>query len=170
MRFNLAAAALAGAVALTACETTDYGYGGGAPPHQTQLSACTRNALIGAGVGAVLGAATAPRGNRGENAAMGAALGGLGTYGICKYLSAREEQRVENAYYQSLSANAPVQDSWQSDQGQPRSLQVGAPSPVASPGGECRSVSATISDPQYGQQELPPETFCRDASGQWRPA
>jgi hypothetical protein len=31
-------------------------------------------------------------------------------------------------------------------------------------------VSATVSDPQYGEQQLPPETFCRNASGDWVPA
>ncbi|HVZ98890.1 MAG TPA: YMGG-like glycine zipper-containing protein [Caulobacterales bacterium] len=167
MRVNVVAAVLAGAVALAACETGGSGYGA-APAHQTQLSQCTRNALIGAGIGAVLGAATAPRGNRGENAALGAAAGGLGTYGVCKYLSAREEARVEEAYYQSLRSNRPVEDAWLSDQGRQRSLRVDAPAPA--PGeGECRSVSATVIDPQAGPQHLPPETFCRDANGQWRP-
>ncbi|MES1200904.1 MAG: YMGG-like glycine zipper-containing protein [Pseudomonadota bacterium] len=167
MRTTFMTAALAGAMALASCETTGLGYGE-APTHQTQLSQCTRNALVGAGIGAVIGAATAPRGNRGENAALGAAAGGLGTYGVCKYLSAREEQRVENAYYQSLTSNGPVRDQWQSDEGQPRNLQVGAPQPTDR--SECRTVSATVTDPQNGDQRLPPETFCRDASGSWRPA
>src|SRR5262249_51542039 len=143
MRSKAIAAALAGALALSACETTEYG--GPAPEHQTRLSQFTRNALVGAAVGAVLGAATAPRKKRGENAALGAAGGGLGTYGICQYLSAREEQRVENAYYESLRSNGPVKDDWQSDQGQPRSLQVSPPEPA---GGSCKRVSATVSDPQ----------------------
>jgi surface antigen len=133
------------------------------------LSQCTRNALIGAGIGAIVGAAQDSRNNRGENAAMGAAVGGLATYGVCRWLSAREQQRVENAYYQSLNSGAPVNDTWQSDQGAPRSLAVTRPQPV---GGrpECRTVSATVNDPQYGNQQLPPETFCRNGSGQWVPA
>ncbi|MES1156425.1 MAG: YMGG-like glycine zipper-containing protein [Alphaproteobacteria bacterium] len=169
MRMKLAVAALAGALVLAGCETDDVGYGS-APQHQTQLSQCTRNALIGAGIGALVGAATAPHGNRGENAALGAAAGGLGTYGVCKYLTAREEQRVENAYYQSLTGNQPVEDHWQSDEGQPRSLNVAPPAPAPGYGGECRTVRASVADAQNGTQQLPPETFCRDAAGQWRPA
>jgi len=169
MRFNVIVMTLAGAVALSGCETGDLGYGA-APRHETQLSQCTRNALIGAGIGALVGAATAPRHNRGENAALGAAAGGLATYGVCKYLSAREEQRVENAYYQSLSTNQPVRDQWQSDDGQPRSLNVAPPAAAPGYGGECRTVRANVVDAQNGSQQLPPETFCRDSSGQWRPA
>ncbi|MEJ0060838.1 MAG: YMGG-like glycine zipper-containing protein [Terricaulis sp.] len=168
MRMKLVTAALVGAMALTGCQSTGAGYG--AAPRQTQLSQCTRNALIGAGIGAVVGAAAGSSENRGENAALGAAAGGLGTYGVCRYLSAREQQRVENAYYQSLNSGSGVNENWQSDQGAPRSLQVSSPSAAPGYGNECRRVSATVSDPQYGNQQLPPETFCRDASGQWRPA
>mgnify|MGYP001028639392 CR=1 FL=1 len=70
MRMKLLCAAFAGALALTACETTGGGYGGGGGG-RTQLSQCTRNALIGAGVGAVIGATQGPRENRAENAAIG---------------------------------------------------------------------------------------------------
>jgi surface antigen len=167
MKLRLLCAAFAGALALASCETTSAGYGGGPP--RTQLSQCTRNALIGAGVGAVIGATQGPRENRAENAAIGAAVGGLGTYGVCRWLTAREQQRVENAYYQSLNSGQGVNDTWQSDQGGTRSLQVQRPAP-SDRGPECRRVSATIEDPQYGTQQLPPETFCRTASGQWVPA
>lgn len=166
MRNIFLCATLAGALALASCETTD-GYGG---PPRTQLSQCTRNALIGAGIGAIAGAATAPRGNRTENAAIGAAVGGLATYGVCRWLTAREQQRVENAYYQSLNTGRPVTDSWQSDQGGTRSLNVAQPAPAQGYGPECRRVTATVNDPVYGNQELPPETFCRNSSGQWVPA
>lgn len=170
MRLKLMCAAFASALALSACETSG-GYGGGgygAP--RTQLSQCTRNALIGAGVGAVIGATQGPRENRAENAAIGAAVGGLGTYGVCRWLTAREQQRVENAYYRSLNSGLPVNDSWQSDQGGTRSLSVSSPTAAPGYGAECRRVSATISDPQYGNEQLPPETFCRTPSGEWVPA
>lgn len=167
MRLKILTAVAAASLALAACETTGAGYGYGPP--RTQLSQCMRNALIGAGVGAVAGAVTAPEGNRGENAAIGAAVGGLGTYGVCRWLSAREQQRVENAYYQSLNSGQGVNENWQSDNGAPRSLAVSRPQEVSgSP--QCRRVSATVSDPQYGNQQLPPETFCRNAAGQWTPA
>lgn len=163
MRLKILATALAGAMVLAGCQSTGYGYG--SAPGRTQLSQCTRNALIGAGVGALVGAAQDSSDNRAENAALGAAVGGLGTYGVCRVLSAREQQRVENAYYQSLNTGQPVSDNWQTDQGGPRSLQVSQPTPAPGYGGECRRVSATID----GSQQLPPETFCRDANGQWRP-
>lgn len=168
MKIKLLSVAFAGALALSACETTG-GYGGGYGG-RTQLSQCTRNALIGAGVGAVAGAVVGDEDNRGENAAIGAAVGGLATYGVCRWLSAREQQRVENAYYQSLNSGGPVNDRWQSDQGGTRSLSVTSPSPYPSAGPTCRRVSATIDDPQYGRQQLPPETFCQTPSGQWVPA
>jgi surface antigen len=166
MRATLVALALAGAMAASGCETTGYGGGAGG----TQLSQCMRNALIGAGVGAAVGYATAPNGNRGENAALGAAAGGLGTYGICRFLAARERQQVENAYYQSLNSGQSVNDSWTSDQGATRNLSVATPSVAPGYGGDCRRINATITDPAYGVQTLPAETFCRTANGQWVPA
>lgn len=168
MRTKLLCVAFAAALALGGCETSGGGYGGGPP--RTQLSQCTRNALIGAGVGAVIGATQGPRENRAENAALGAAAGGLATYGVCRWLSAREQQRVENAYYQSLNSGQPYNESWQSDEGAQRSLAVARSSQASGYGPECRRVSATISDPQYGNEQLPPETFCRDSSGRWVPA
>lgn len=165
MRGKIVALSLAGALALTGCASTGgYGYGG-----RTQLSQCTRNALIGAAVGAVVGAAQDSRDNRYENAALGAAVGGLGTYGVCRLLTAREQQRVENAYYQSLNSGQRVNDTWQSDEGGPRNLTVAAPAPAPGYGSECRRVTATVNDPQYGSQQLPPETFCRTGGGQWAP-
>lgn len=166
MRMKLLCAVFAGAVALSACETTGGGYGG-AP--RTQLSQCMRNALIGAGIGAVVGATQGPRENRAENAAMGAAVGGLGTYGVCRWLNAREQQRVENAYYQSLNSGQGVNQSWQGDQGDTRSLAVQRPAAAPGYGPECRRINATVSDGQT-TQSLPAETFCRNASGQWVPA
>src|SRR5690606_13055511 len=93
MRMRMLCAVFAGALALSACETTG-GYGGGYGAPRTQLSQCMRNALIGAGVGAVAGAAIGDSDNRVENAAIGAAVVGAGTYGVCRLLTAREQQRV----------------------------------------------------------------------------
>ena len=171
MKLKLMSAVFAAALALSACETTGgYNGGGGYGAPRTQLSQCMRNALIGAGVGAVIGATQGPRENRGENAAIGAAVGGAATYGVCRWLTAREQQRVENAYYQSLNTGRPVNDNWQSDQGGSRSLTVAQPSAAPGYGPECRRVNATISDPQYGNQQLPAETFCRTPNGAWAPA
>ena len=170
MRKQFLVAALAGVLALASCETMDNGGYGSGPAHRTQLSQCGRNALVGALVGAAVGVAQDSRHNRAENAALGAAVGGGATYAICRALTAREQQRVENAYYQSLNSGQGVNENWQSDQGAPRSLAVAPPTPAPEKGAQCRHVSATVTDPQYGDQQLPPETFCRDASGQWVPA
>jgi surface antigen len=157
-------ATLAGALMLGACASTGGGYGGGG----TQLSQCTRNALIGAGIGAIVGAAQDSSDNRAENAALGAAVGGLATYGVCRVLTAREQQRVENAYYRSLQSGQGVNESWQSDQGAPRNLTVQAPQ--SAPGNpNCRRINASINDGGSSQQ-LPAETFCRQADGSWAPA
>ena len=171
MRKHVLLLALASAVALASCETSDgggYGYGS-APAHRTQLSQCGRNAIIGGLVGAAVGVAQDSRHNRAENAALGAAGGAGGTYAVCRILSAHEQQRVENAYYQSLNSGQGVNENWQSDQGAPRSLAVAPPQP-SDKGAQCRTVNATVTDQQYGNQQLPPETFCRDANGQWTPA
>jgi surface antigen len=171
MRFRILALAAAGALALSACETTGPGYGSGygSGGGGTQLSRCTRQALMGAGVGAVAGALIGSEDNRVENAALGAAAGGLGTYGVCRWLSAREQQRVEQGYYNSLNTGRASSDQWRSDQGSTRNLSVSAPQSVQGRA-ECRRVSGTVRDPQYGNQQLPPETFCRNAQGQWVPA
>lgn len=164
--------ALAAALTLASCETTGGGYGGAGYGGSggTQLSQCMRNALIGAGVGAVAGALIGSENNRGENAAMGAAAGGLATYGVCRWLDARSRQRVEQAYQRSLSTNSSVNDSWQSDDGAPRSLVVNQPQATTVPNySDCRRVTATISDPSQGRQNLPPETFCRTPNGSWVP-
>src|SRR5262249_11429634 len=147
----------------------DNGGYGSEPAHRTQLSQCGRNALVGALVGAAVGVAQDSRHNRGTNAALGAAVGGGATYAICRALTAPEQQRVENAYYQAVNSGQGVNENWQSDEGQPRSLAVEPPQP-SDRGGQCRNVRATISDPKNGDQQLPPETFCRDANGQWVPA
>jgi surface antigen len=166
MKFALLSAAIAASLVLASCETS---YDGGGAP-RTQLSQCGRNALIGAGIGALVGAAQETRHNRAENAALGAAVGGAATYGICRILTAREQQRVENAYYQSLNSGQPVNQSWQTEEGKTRSLAVSEPAAAEGYGAQCRRIRATIEDPQYGQQQLPPETFCRNGSGQWVPA
>ncbi|MGE0828910.1 MAG: YMGG-like glycine zipper-containing protein [Hyphomonadaceae bacterium] len=171
MRFKILAAALAGVLTLSACETTGGGYGGGGYGNGgggTQLSRCTRNALIGAGVGAVVGAVTAPEGNRGENAAIGAAAGGLGTYGVCRWLQARDQANIERGYQQALAENRATNSSWQSDSGANRSVYVNTPQ-ASDRGPNCRRITATVQDPQYGRQDLPPETYCRTANGQWAP-
>lgn len=178
MKMKLLALAFAGVLGVSACETTGGGYGGGgyggsgygsSSSGGTHLSRCMRQALIGAGIGAVAGAVVGDEDNRGENAVLGAAVGGAGTYGVCRWLSHREQQRVEAGYYQALSSNRSYSDSWQSDQGAPRSLVVAQPTAAAGRP-DCRTVNATVQDPQYGRQSLPAETFCRNASGQWVPA
>ena len=168
MRKTIIAVLAATAMGLAACETTGgYGYGSGQPT--TQLSQCMRNALIGAGVGAVLGGVTAPEGNRTENAAIGAALGGLGTYGVCRWLgNSNQTSRVEQSYYRALNTNAPVTEQLSGPSGQPATLQVARPTAAPGRPAECRQVNAVVTD-SSGSQQLPTEHFCRNATGGWVP-
>lgn len=137
--------------------------------HQTQLSQCMRNGLIGAGVGGLVGALSS-RHHRAQNAVIGAAVGGVGTWGVCRILTQRDQQRVENAYQTSLNRNRATNDTWSSDAG-PRSVYVQRPQAAGEgASGTCRVVHGTVSDPQNGRQQLPPETFCRNSAGQWIPA
>jgi hypothetical protein len=134
---------------------------------QTHLSQCARNGLMGAGAGALVGALVGGH-HRGRNAVLGAAVGGVGTWGVCHLLSNNEQQRVDGAYQRSLSSDHSVSQSWNSNDGR-RDLYVSRPA-SSDQGPQCRRVSATVSDATNGNQRLPPETFCRDGSGQWVPA
>ena len=165
MRFTHVA--LAGALALSTFSMTPsvaFAQSG----HQTQLSQCMRNGLIGAGVGAAIGALSSSH-HRGQRAIIGAAVGGVGTWGVCRILSANDRNRVENGYQRSLASNHSYNDTW-SDNDSERSLHVNRPQTDYSAGSNCKTVHATIDDGQNGRQELPPETYCRNSSGQWIPA
>lgn len=135
---------------------------------QTHLSQCMRNGLIGAGVGAAIGALTS-RHHRGQRAVIGAAVGGVGTWGVCRILSNREQHRVENGYQQALDNNHSYNENWHSDDGT-RSLHVNRPQRTEEYGSNCRRVTATVSDSNNGVQDLPPETYCRTSNGSWVPA
>lgn len=165
MRFTalaLAAAMLAAPVALaqTPAPGTTQILG-------TQLSKCMRNTLIGAGVGAVTGAATAPRGNRTENAILGAVIAGGATFGVCKLLDRREQARIEGAYVNALTTDKPVSQTWTSSTGGARVLQVSRPSPASDP--NCRVLNASLNVANRGPQPLPSELYCR-VNGAWAPA
>lgn len=163
MKTKMLLGAFAGALVLSACVTGD-GYGADGPP-RTQLAQCTRNALIGAGVGAVIGATQGPSENRAENVAIGAAVGGVATYGVCSWLTARAQQRVEDAYYEALTSGEATTQRWEDQE-----LNVSTPQRAPGHDSDCRQVRATISDPEHGVQQLPPETFCRTGDGRWVPA
>ncbi|MBU6373500.1 MAG: hypothetical protein KJS97_12305 [Alphaproteobacteria bacterium] len=168
-----AALALAAALGVSGCETgayggSGYGYGGGGGGFGSNLSKCQRNALIGAGVGAIIGGVTAPSGNKTENAVIGGAIGAAGTYGACKLLDNREQARVEGAYLNALNRNAPVSETWVGGNGQSRVLQVTRPErDYANP--DCRTLQSSLSIGQGPAQPLPPERYCR-AGGGWQPA
>lgn len=168
-----AALALAAALGVSACETGPYGggyggggYGGGG--FGSNLSKCQRNALIGAGIGAVIGGVTAPSGNKTENAVLGGAIGAAGTYGACKLLDNREQARVEGAYLNALNRNAPVSETWVGGNGQSRVLQVTRPERDYN-NAECRTLQSTLSVGQGPAQPLPPERYCRTGTG-WTPS
>jgi hypothetical protein len=170
MRAFLMSGVLAAALAAAGC-ATGGGYGGGYGGGGfgvTNLSQCMRNALIGAGVGAVAGAATAPEGNRTENAAIGAAIGGAGAFAVCRLLDSGEQARIENAYQTALSSNAPYTATWSAANGSARAVQVAQPTPAAG-APQCRIINATMTvSNEPGVQQLPTERYCQTATG-WQP-
>ncbi|MFZ2029123.1 MAG: glycine zipper 2TM domain-containing protein [Vitreimonas sp.] len=129
----------------------------------TQLSQCMHNALLGAGAGALAGALLSHHRLRG--AALGAAVGGVGTYGVCRLLSSSDRSRVERNYDRALDGDRRVTDNWGGSNG--KYLTVNRPTRA---GDGCRRVTAHISDPNNGSQDLPPETYCRNSQGQWVPS
>lgn len=130
----------------------------------TQLSQCMRNGLLGAGAGALAGGLLSRHRLRG--AALGAVVGGVGTYGVCRLLSHNDQRRVERNYDRALNSDRRVTDSWGGTGSNGKYLSVDRPSNT---GNGCRRVTAHISDAQNGSQDLPPETYCRDSDGRWVP-
>ena len=151
---------VAGALALTSIAIAPLP----ASAQQTHLSQCMRNGFLGAGAGAVVGALTSHH-HQLRSAAVGAAVGGVGTWAVCRLLSHGDQRRVERGYQRSLANDRRYSDSWGSGS-DTKYLAVGRPSDA---GNGCKRVTATISDPSNGRQELPPETFCRNSEGQWIP-
>ena len=135
-----------------------------------QLSHCTRNALIGAGVGAVAGILTAPKKNKVENAAIGGAVGGVGTYFVCKYLGGRDQKRVEGSYLTALNGNKAVTTNFTPENGGgPAKLAV--PAPQVDPNDKnCRILEPTLAAGGASAQVLPKERYCKDAKGVWIPS
>ena len=172
MRKAVMVAAMVMAVGISACETTGYGaapaYGGGGGVAGTHLSSCMRNALIGAGIGAVAGAVAGSSHNRGENAALGAVIGGGGTFGVCKLLDNQQQARVERNYQNALRNNAAITDGWVGASSRRYVLSVARPQ--YTPGQpQCRTVNATLDVNGQGPQQLPTETYCNNGSGVWAP-
>jgi len=150
---------VAGALALTSVSFAPLT----ASAEGTQLSQCMRNGLLGAGAGALAGGLLSHHRLRG--AALGAVVGGVGTYGVCRLLSSNDRGRVERNYGRALDGDRRVTDSWGGSNG--KYLTVNRPTRA---GDGCRRVSATISDSSHGTQQLPPETYCRNSQGQWVPS
>lgn len=154
------------ALALAACATTGTGGYGGAPT--TSLGRCVQEALIGAGVGAVAGAVLSDK-NRTENAAIGAVVGGGGTYLVCSLLQGPQQQAtVQGVYINALNTDRAVTQQVQLSDGRTGVLSVARPYSPPQGNPTCRLISATLTIPGQGAQPLPQETYCRDAStGAW---
>lgn len=158
---KLGAIAALAALGLAAC-ATDGGYSGGGGGPTTALGKCVQEALIGAGVGAVAGAVLSDK-NRTENAAIGAVVGGGGTYLVCQLLSGQQQQAsVQDAYITALNGDRAVSQAVRLADG--RSGQLAVARPYSTPRGDpsCRVVSATLAVGGQPAQPLPQETYCRD--------
>lgn len=170
MKILKSLAVAATALSLAACATGGGyggGYGGGGGP-STALGRCVQEALIGAGVGAVAGAVLSDK-NKTENAAIGAVVGGGGTYLVCSLLQGQQQQAsVQDAYIMALNGDRAVTQSVRLTNGATGTLAVARPygGPQMSPA--CRVVSATLAVQGQPSQPLPQETYCRDSgTGAW---
>jgi hypothetical protein len=161
----LASAAL---VALSACATDGYGGGGYGGGPTTALGKCVQEALIGAGVGAVAGAVLSDK-NRTENAAIGAVVGGGGTYLVCQLLGGQQQQAtVQGAYISALNQDRGLSQSVRLADGRTGNLAVARPYSPPNSNPSCRTISATLEISGQPPQPLPQETYCRDAAtGGW---
>jgi hypothetical protein len=161
---TLAAAAV---LTLGACAagSGSSGYHGGPT---TALGKCVQEALIGAGVGAVAGAVLSDK-NRTENAAIGAVVGGGGTYLVCLLLQGPQQQAtVQSVYVNALNQDRALTQQVQLSDGRTGVLSVARPYTPPQGDPTCRMISATLSIPGQGAQPLPQETYCRDrATGAW---
>jgi len=134
----------------------------------TQLSSCMRNALIGAGVGAVAGLITSDK-HKVKNAAIGGAVGGVGTYFVCKYLGNRDQTRIERSYLTALKTDKPVTANFTTQNGGgPAALSVPAPV-VDANDPKCKIISPTLATGGLSAQALPQERYCKNAEGVWVP-
>src|SRR5262252_7788593 len=120
---------VAGALALSGLSFTPMT----ASAEGTHLSQCMHNAFLGAGAGALAGALLSHHRLRG--AALGAAVGGVGTYAVCNILSNNDQRRVERNYDRALDSDRRVTDSWGGSNG--KYLTVNRPTHT---GDGCRRV------------------------------
>jgi hypothetical protein len=130
------------------------------------LHSCAGKAAIGAGAGAVLGGMVAGKGAKTEGALLGAAVGGLGTYGVCRYIDTRASARIDKAYKYAAATGKPYTTSWTTKQGVNR-LRIAQP---VRDGAHCKILNATLSVGGGARQSLPQETYCRASNGKWNAA
>lgn len=130
------------------------------------LHSCTGKAAIGAGAGAVLGGLLASKGQKTEGVALGAAVGGLGTFGVCRYIDTRAQTRIDKAYKYAAATGEPYTTSWTAS-GDVNKLRVSAP---VRDGSNCKIINATLSVNGGARQSMPQETYCRGSNGKWSAA
>jgi hypothetical protein len=132
---------------------------------ELQISKCKTRALIGGGVGAVVGSMVAGKGDKTKGALIGGALGAGAGFGICKWMDARSQAKVQAGYGQAAQTGKAYSSSWKAEDGTSRSLKVAKPVKQ----GNCRVLNSTMTA-GGGKQAMPQETYCQGADGVWRPA
>ncbi len=132
---------------------------------ELQLSKCKTRALMGAGAGAIAGALIAGKGDKTKGALIGGALGGAGTFGVCKWMDNRSQAKVEAGYAKAASSGKSYSSNWQAEDGSARKLTVAKPVKE----GNCRVLNSSLTA-GGGKQALPQEKYCQGADGVWRPA
>ena len=141
--------------------------GAGPAAADLQISKCKTRALIGGGVGALLGSMVAGKGDRTEGAVIGGALGAAGTFGVCKWMDARTEKQAQASYDAAVKSNKATTTTFKDDKGANRTLTVSKPVQTAN---NCRQMNSSLSVPGQKPQAMPSQTYCQGADGVWRPA
>ncbi len=142
--------------------------GAAAPAHaELNISKCKTRALIGGGLGALAGSMIAGKGDKTEGAIIGGALGAGAGFGICKWMDARSQAKVETGYQQAAANNKSYSSKWTAEDGTARTLKVAKPTQLG--GSNCKQITATMNVPGQGAQQMPAETYCQGADGVWRP-
>jgi hypothetical protein len=138
---------------------------GGMAHAELQLSKCKKQALIGAGGGAIVGALIGGKDHRTKGALIGGALGAAGTFGVCKYMDNKSQAKVEAGYAQAATSGKSYASKWQAEDGTARKLTVAKPVKE----GNCRVLNSSLTA-GGSAQALPQERYCQGADGVWRAA
>ncbi len=161
----------AAALVISGCETSGYGYGGGAPTTQQKITRCA--ALIGGGaiIGGIIGNNTGS-GDAKKGATTGAIIGAGACAGWLLLQNRSNRMRYDNAQYSAARTGTPYSDQWRdSESGQTLAVRVDPSAPQSmrdTVTGEirtCRTLNTNLS--ASSNSDSLTETWCANGDGTW---